>query len=105
MFIAKFVQTTNSEIFKEDSKENLPFIGDLIAGTATGTIYNGTMFLRNEFKPGVAYLCNNFVTKEYPKNVQTLIIAEIPMMDLIPMMAQCGPIHLARKAKTSETPE
>ena len=50
MFIAKF-QQVNSIKFDADKNNNMPFIGEVLAGTATGTIINGTMFQREGLKP------------------------------------------------------
>jgi len=43
MFVAKF-QQVNSAKFNTDKNGNFPYIGEIIAGKATGSIINGTMF-------------------------------------------------------------
>ena len=89
MFLAKFQQVT-SDKFTADKNNNMPFIGEVIAGKATGTIYNGTMFQREGLHTNRVYLCDNHIAPEYPDNVQTRIIAEVSLLELQPLRTQLG---------------
>ena len=89
MFIAKFQQVT-SDKFKADKHQVMPFIGEVIAGRATGTIFNGTMFHREGLQINKVYLCDNYVDKDYPDNVQTRIISEVSLLELQPLRTQLG---------------
>lgn len=89
MFLAKFQQVT-SDKFSADKNNNMPFIGEVIAGKATGTIYNGTMFQREGLLTNTLYACDNFVDSEYPDNVQTRIISEVSLLELQPLRTQLG---------------
>jgi len=80
MFVAKFTQTQGAP-FQADKNGNMPFIGEIFAGVATGSIINGTMFSRNGLEPNKLYACENFVDPEYPNNHQVRIITEISIMD------------------------
>ncbi len=77
MFLAQF-QQVNSDKFEADKNGNLPFIGDIILGTATGSLINGTMFQRNglEAYPQM-YACENFIDDEYPDNIQTRVLGKV----------------------------
>lgn len=62
MFIAKFAQVSaDSQKFIADKNENLPYIGEVFAGKATGTLVNGTMFERNGYSTDTLYACENIV--------------------------------------------
>ena len=89
MFVAKFNQTSGHP-FKADKNGNLPFIGEVLAGTAVGTIVNGTMFFRNELQENTLYLCDNYVDPEYPDNSQVKVISEISVMDFIAFKKEFG---------------
>jgi hypothetical protein len=89
MFLAKFQQVT-SDKFDSDKNGNLPFIGEVIAGKATGTIYNGTMFQREQLETNTVYACDNYTDDDYPDNVQTRIITRVKSDELFPMMNQLG---------------
>ena len=89
MFLAKF-QQVNSDKFSADKNNNMPFIGEILAGKATGSIYNGTMFQRENLQTNKVYLCDNHVDSEYPDNVQTRIISEVSLLELQPLMTQLG---------------
>jgi len=93
MFLAKFQQVT-SDKFKADKNTNMPFIGEVIAGTATGTIYNGTMFQRENLQINRVYLCDNHVDPDFPENVQTRIISEVSLLELQPLRTQLGEAKL-----------
>ena len=105
MFVAKFQQVTNSDVFTEDKNDNMPFIGDVLAGSSKGSIYNGSMFIREGLIPNKVYLCDNFVDEAYPKNVQTRIISEIPLLELQPLMTQLGSAKVVLAKNGEETPE
>ena len=89
MFLAKF-QQVNSDKFKADKNGNKPFIGEVLAGTATGTIYNGTMFRRENLHENRVYMCDNAIDPDYPENVQTRIISEVSLLELQPLRTQLG---------------
>lgn len=89
MFIAKFNQTT-SEPFVADKNGQMPFIGEVLAGTATGTIINGTMFHRGELKPNKLYACENFTDPEYPDNIQTKVIGEVGLLEYTELRTKLG---------------
>lgn len=89
MFLAKFQQVT-SDKFTADKNGNLPFIGEVLAGKSTGTIYNGTMFQRENLEENVVYACSNHTDEEYPDNVQTKIISKVSLLELNPLMTQLG---------------
>ena len=94
MFIAKFNQVKSNK-FKEDTRGNLPFIGQVLAGKATGTVINGTIFQLDELVPNKVYLCDN-VLEDF-ENVfysRTVIISEISLLELSPLMAQLGEPNL-----------
>jgi len=89
MFLAKF-QQVNSDKFKADKNSNMPYIGEVIAGKATGTIYNGTMFQRENLQENRIYLCDNHIDEDYPDNVQTRIISEVSLLELTALRTQLG---------------
>lgn len=93
MFLAKF-QQVNSDKFSADKNGNMPFIGEVLAGKATGTIYNGTMFQRENLLENRVYLCDNHIDPEYPDNVQTRIISEVSLLELQPLRTQLGEAKL-----------
>ena len=93
MVLAKF-QQVNSDKFSADKNGNMPFIGEVLAGKATGTIYNGTMFKRENLLENRVYLCDNHIDPEYPENVQTRIISEVFLLELQPLRTQLGEAKL-----------
>jgi hypothetical protein len=93
MYLAKFQQVT-SDKFTADKNSNMPFIGEVLAGKATGTIYNGTMFQREGLIINKVYLCDNHVDPAYPENVQTRVISEVSLLELQPLMTQLGSASL-----------
>ena len=81
MFLAQFKQVT-SDKFTGDKNTNKPYIGDVTAGTATGSLINGTMFVRNGLLPYPAtYACENFIDPEYPDNIQTRVIDKVSLLE------------------------
>ena len=89
MYLAKF-QQVNSDKFKADKNNNMPFIGEVFAGKSTGSIYNGTMFEREGLKTNKLYLCDNHVDEDYPENVQTRIISEVSLLEVKELRDQLG---------------
>lgn len=102
MFIATFQQVT-SDKFKADKNTNMPFIGKVLAGTAKGSIINGTMFLRENLEINKAYLCQN-ETEEYNGKdiVSTTVISAISLLELNPLMTQLGAPVLDVATETEE---
>jgi hypothetical protein len=90
MFVAKFQQVDSTK-FSTDKNGNKPFIGEIIAGKATGSIMNGTMFLREGLEPNKAYLCQN-IHEEYEgkDQVRTTVISAVSLLELKPLMDQLG---------------
>jgi hypothetical protein len=89
MFVAKFTQTTG-EPFNADKNNNFPFIGEVLAGSAKGTLINGTMFIRNGMEPNKLYACENFVDPDYPTNQQVRMIAEVSVKDFLSLRTELG---------------
>lgn len=89
MFVAKFNQV-NSDRFTADKNGQMPFIGEVLAGTASGTIINGTMFQRNGLKAQTLYACENFVDEAYPDNQQVRIVSEVSVVEFISLRTVLG---------------
>lgn len=98
MFVAKFTQT-NGAPFKTDKNGNLPFIGEVLAGTAKGTLINGTMFSRNGLEPNALYACENTVDPEYPDNVQVQVIAKVSPLEYLELRTKLGAGKVTVKAE------
>lgn len=107
MFIAKFQQAgPNSEAFKADIRGNKPFVGNLIAGTAKGTIINGTIFQMEGLVENKAYLCHNVYNEfEGRQILNTEVITEVSTLELAPLMAQLGPKRLDRPSTAEQAEE
>ena len=57
-FVAIFNEVNNKNgKFTQDSKENLPYIGTIVAGTAHTSLINGTVFKERNLIEGEAYWC------------------------------------------------
>jgi hypothetical protein len=97
MFIAKFTQTSNTDIFKADHNDHMPFIGDIVAGVAKGSIINGTMFKRGNFEENALYLCDNHTDPEYPDNVQTTVITKVGVLEFLQLRKDLGAGKLKRE--------
>lgn len=81
MFVAKFSQTSGAP-FAADKNGNMPFIGEVLAGTAKGTIINGTMFHREGLKPNKLYACENVEeVYEGKKQVRVQILSEVSLVE------------------------
>ena len=96
MFIAKFTQT-QGEPFTADKNGNYPFIGNVMAGKARGTLFNGTMAQREGIEVQVLYLCENFVDPEYPDNQQVKIVGKVGMLEYIEFCKVLGEGKLLRE--------
>ena len=95
MFVAKFTPTTQAP-FVADKNGNFPFIGTVVAGTASAAIMNGTMFKREALEPNTLYLCDNHVDPEYPDNAQTTIIAKVSITEFMELRTSLGAGKLIR---------
>jgi len=89
MFLAKFQSTTGAP-FVADKNGNFPMIGEVLAGSATGSIINGTMFKRDGLQPNKLYACENSIDPEYPENVQTNVIAEVSILEYQELRTKLG---------------
>ena len=105
MFVAKFNQTSG-EPFTSDKNGNFPFIGTVLAGKASGSIINGTLFQRDELKANKMYLCDNHVDPEYPDNTQTTVISEITVGEFMELRTSLGAPStvVAKKEEEEEIP-
>lgn len=90
MFVAKFSQT-QGEPFTSDKNGNMPFIGEVLAGKARGTLINGTMFHREGLQPNKLYACEN-ITEEYEgkEQVRVQIVSEVSILDYPAIRTQLG---------------
>ena len=89
MFVAKFSATSGAP-FVADKNGNFPMIGEVLAGTATGSIINGTMFQRDGLVPNKLYACENTIDEEYPDNVQTKVISEVGILEYMSLRTTLG---------------
>lgn len=96
MFVAKFAQV-NSDKFESDKNGNMPFIGEVLAGKATASLINGTMFLRNGLKPQTLYACEN-VIEDYngTPQVRVQIISEVSIVEFLSLKTVLGTGKLVR---------
>ena len=94
MFIAKFAQikaeNNTKGKFKADKHQELPFIGEVLAGVAVGSIMNGTMFQREGLETGKLYLCENTIDPEYPEYPQVKVIAPVSVLEFATLRATLG---------------
>jgi hypothetical protein len=97
MFVAKFSQTSAGGKFKDDKNDIFPFIGTIVAGTAKGSVVNGTIFLREKYEIHTLYLCENTVDPEYPDNVQTNIISKVSILEFMELRTTLGAGKLVRE--------
>ena len=89
MFLAKFQQVV-SEKFESDKNDNKPFIGEVLAGTATGSLINGTIFSRDGLEANTLYACDNFTDSEYPDNIQTRILGKVSFSEYNALSKELG---------------
>lgn len=101
MFLAKFSSTSGAP-FTADKNGVYPMIGTLVAGTATGTIINGTMFQREGLKSGKLYACENHIDPEYPDNVQTTVLSEVGILEYMELKAVLGAPKLVVASEVEE---
>lgn len=99
MFIAKFNQVA-SDKFNADKNGNKPFIGEVLAGYARGTVINGTMFQRDGLQPNKLYACENTIDPEYPDNVQVKVIGEVSIIEFMSLRTQLGEGKFVGAAET-----
>ena len=97
MFVAKFTPTSQAP-FVSDKNGNFPFIGTVVAGTASAAIMNGTMFKREALEPNQLYLCDNHIDPEYPDNAQTTVIAKVSITEFMELRTSLGAGKLVREA-------
>ena len=104
MFVAKFSQVpADSQHFKADKHEVMPYIGEVLSGSYKGSIMNGTMFQREGNETGVLYVCENFVDDEYPDNTQTRIISKCSIIEFMSLRKELGAPKNLRKANSVES--
>ena len=92
MFIATFQTVDNkNKQFTANKHGTLPVIGNVHAGTATGSIIDGTVFQKGGYRENQAYLCKN-TQEEYQGKMQTRteIISEVSALELIQAKATLG---------------
>lgn len=91
MFVAVFNQVSPNSRFEADKNGEYPFLGRVLAGKAKGTIINGTIFNSNDYKEGVAYLCDN-TEQEYngTKQIRTEVIMPVSVTDLPALIEAYG---------------
>lgn len=104
LFVAKFARTSGAP-FIEDKNGNFPMIGEVLAGTAKGSIINGTIFEREGYETGVLYLCNNSVDEEYPDNVQTNIISKVTVLEFMQLSKDLGVGRVILTSSDEDTEE
>lgn len=104
MFVAKFSQTTGAP-FIADNNGNFPYIGEVKAGTAKGTLINGTMFKRNGLSTDKLYACENFVDPEYPTNVQVEIVSAVSIVEYLELRTLLGAPRVTIGAKAVDAAE
>ena len=106
LFIATFAQV-DSDKFTADRHEVMPYIGTVRAGTAKGSLVNGTIFEMNDYKEGQTYLCQNgtWVDNEGQSWVTTEIITEVSTIEFIQASKELGkPVNLATAKKEEKVP-
>jgi hypothetical protein len=105
MFVAKFTQTTGLP-FKADKNSNMPYIGEIMSGEASGTLINGTMFQRNGLEAGVLYACENTVDPLFPTNVRVEVIGKVSIKEYLELRTLLGaPVSKVAKAPATAEQE
>ena len=90
MFVAKFTQTSQAP-FKVDKNSNYPFIGEVLAGRAQGTLINGTMFQREGLVPNKLYACENVIEDYDGKpQVRVQIVSEVSVVEFMSLRTVLG---------------
>lgn len=103
MFVAKFSVTTG-EPFASDKNGNMPFIGEVLAGKAIGTLINGTMFQREGLQSNKLYACENIV-EEYDgkEQIRVQVLTEVSILDYPEIRTKLGEGKLTVSTATVET--
>jgi len=102
MFIATFTQipADNEKFTPSEATGQMPFIGDVKAGTYTSAIMNDTLFNSAKYAEGQLYACENYVedylnpeTNEVQKQQRVKIIMPINgFSEMLEASKFCGPI-------------
>lgn len=88
MFVATFEQVSPSSKFKADKSGQMPFIGKVIAGRATGTLINAAIF---KGTPGRPYLCQNVETVyEGKKQNNVEVLMELTASEALAQIKELG---------------
>ena len=101
MFVAKFSATTGAP-FVADKNGNFPMIGEVLAGTAKGTLINGTMFKRAGLEPNKLYACDNSTSEDYPDNVQVDVVSSVSIIEYLELRSVLGAGKLAITEEVDE---
>ena len=76
----------------------------MLAGTASGSIINGTIFVREGLKTNTTYACTNYTeTYEGEDYTQTRIIGEVPLAEFQALETQLGKGKLSVAVSASTT--
>jgi hypothetical protein len=99
MFIAKFNQVS-SDKFTPNKHGQMPYIGNVLAGTAVATIVDATIFENAGNQPGQLYLCENGSRQYEGREFATVeIVAPVTALEYIQVRKELGAGKLvARKA-------
>lgn len=88
MFVATFEQVGVNSKFKADKSGQMPYIGKVIAGKATGTLINAAIF---KGTPGRPYLCKNVeTTYEGKKQNNVEILMELTAAEALAQIKELG---------------
>lgn len=92
MFICKFSQvSSDSTKFKANRHGEMPMIGDILAGTAFGSIMDGTMFQRENLEEGKLYACENILSEyEGKKQWRVKIICPVTFSEFLAEYKKLG---------------
>ena len=93
MFIAKFQQVNNvNGKFTADRRQNLPFIGTVMAGTSKGTLINGTSFAMQGLIPNKLYACQNgeFVAEDGTVYPTVEVVSEVSLLEYSELRTKLG---------------
>lgn len=104
MFIAKFSQVDNTNgKFSPDKNGQLPLIGDVLAGTASASLINGTIAHREGIEPNVMYLCDNEYreytnpdTGEVTKQIDVKVLSRVSVLEFAALRKELGAGQLVR---------
>lgn len=107
LFVAKFSEVDNvNGKFKADKNGNLPFIGEVVAGTAVATLLNGSQARTRGIEPHQLYLCENtkseFVnpnTGEVQEGDEVTVIAKVSTLELIQLRKELGSPRFVRNTQ------